>query len=123
MVEQDYLLCRAVAAIFEDGFLSKQVAMRGGTVLHKGHLAPAIFGNSGRVFLDGRSPGGTQFGHEVEDTSKHIHLRSLQPRGHARAPQDRGQSERESEPLSDRAGPDPRAQRKRRTARCSGPIV
>jgi len=41
MVEQDYLLCRAVAAIFEDRFLSKQVAMRGGTVLHKGHLAPA----------------------------------------------------------------------------------
>jgi predicted nucleotidyltransferase component of viral defense system len=41
MVEQDYLLCRAVAAIFEDEFLSKQVAMRGGTVLHKGHLAPA----------------------------------------------------------------------------------
>jgi predicted nucleotidyltransferase component of viral defense system len=41
MVEQDYLLCRAVAAIFEDDFLSKQVAMRGGTVLHKGHLAPA----------------------------------------------------------------------------------
>lgn len=24
-----------------DKFLSKQVAMRGGTVLHKGHLAPA----------------------------------------------------------------------------------
>lgn len=41
IVEQDYLLCRAVAAIFEDAFLSAQVAMRGGTVLHKGHLAPA----------------------------------------------------------------------------------
>jgi predicted nucleotidyltransferase component of viral defense system len=41
MVEQDYLLCRPVAAIFEDEFLSKQVAMRGGTVLHKGHPAPA----------------------------------------------------------------------------------
>ena len=41
MVEQDYLLCRAVEAIFEDDFLSTQVAMRGGTVLHKGHLAPA----------------------------------------------------------------------------------
>lgn len=40
-VEQDYLLCKAVAAIFEDKFLSSQVAMRGGTVLHKGHLAPA----------------------------------------------------------------------------------
>jgi predicted nucleotidyltransferase component of viral defense system len=41
MVEQDYLLCRAVEAIFEDDFLSTQVAMRGGTELYKGHLAPA----------------------------------------------------------------------------------
>jgi hypothetical protein len=41
IVEQDYLLCRAVAAISEDAFLSAQVAMRGGAVLHKGHLAPA----------------------------------------------------------------------------------
>jgi predicted nucleotidyltransferase component of viral defense system len=30
-----------VAAIFEDKFLTGQVAMRGGTVLHKAHLAPA----------------------------------------------------------------------------------
>ncbi len=41
MVEQDYLLSQAVAAIFEDKFLREQVAMRGGTVLHKGHLSPA----------------------------------------------------------------------------------
>jgi len=41
MVEQDYLLSQCVAAIFEDSFLKSQVAMRGGTVLHKGHLAPA----------------------------------------------------------------------------------
>ena len=41
MVEQDYLLCQAVAAIFEDPFLKCQLAMRGGTVLHKAHLAPA----------------------------------------------------------------------------------
>lgn len=41
MVEQDYLLSKAVAAIFEDRFLKSHVAMRGGTVLHKGHLAPA----------------------------------------------------------------------------------
>jgi predicted nucleotidyltransferase component of viral defense system len=40
-VEQDYLLCKAVATIFEDEFLSSEVAMRGGTVLHEGHLAPA----------------------------------------------------------------------------------
>lgn len=41
MVEQDYLLSQAVGAIFEDNFLTSQVAMRGGTVLHKAHLAPA----------------------------------------------------------------------------------
>ena len=42
MVEQDYLISKAVAAIFRDRYLSSQVAMRGGTVLHKGHLGPAI---------------------------------------------------------------------------------
>jgi predicted nucleotidyltransferase component of viral defense system len=41
-VEQDLLLSRAVVAIFSDDFLSDQVAMRGGTVLHKVHLAPAV---------------------------------------------------------------------------------
>ena len=41
MVEQDYIICRAVALIFKDRFLSGQLAMRGGTILHKGHLAPA----------------------------------------------------------------------------------
>ncbi len=40
-VEQDLLLTHAMAAIFSDPFLSGQVAMRGGTVLHKVHLAPA----------------------------------------------------------------------------------
>jgi predicted nucleotidyltransferase component of viral defense system len=40
-VEQDLLLCLAMRAIFEDPFLSGQVAMRGGTILHKVHLAPA----------------------------------------------------------------------------------
>jgi predicted nucleotidyltransferase component of viral defense system len=40
-VEQDLLLTRAMAAIFSDSFLAGQVAMRGGTVLHKVHLAPA----------------------------------------------------------------------------------
>lgn len=41
MVEQDYLLSRAVQLIFTDTKLKTQLAMRGGTVLHKGHLAPA----------------------------------------------------------------------------------
>jgi predicted nucleotidyltransferase component of viral defense system len=41
MVEQDYLLSQAVEVIFADPKLSKQLAMRGGTVLHKGHLKPA----------------------------------------------------------------------------------
>lgn len=30
-----------MAALFEDPFLSAQIAMRGGTLLHKAHLAPA----------------------------------------------------------------------------------
>ena len=41
-VEQDLLLSKAMAAIFSDDFLRGQVAMRGGTVLHKVHLAPAV---------------------------------------------------------------------------------
>lgn len=40
-VEQDLLLCRAMAALFNDKFLRSQIAMRGGTLLHKVHLAPA----------------------------------------------------------------------------------
>jgi predicted nucleotidyltransferase component of viral defense system len=40
-VEQDLLLCRAMVALFDDSFLSSQIAMRGGTLLHKVHLAPA----------------------------------------------------------------------------------
>ncbi len=39
-VEQDLLLCRAMAALFNDKFLRSQIAMRGGTLLHKVHLAP-----------------------------------------------------------------------------------
>ena len=39
-VEQDLLLCRAMVALFDDPFLSTQIAMRGGTLLHKVHLAP-----------------------------------------------------------------------------------
>jgi predicted nucleotidyltransferase component of viral defense system len=40
-VEQDLLLTRCMMAIFEDGFLCENLAMRGGTALHKVHLAPA----------------------------------------------------------------------------------
>ena len=40
-IEQDLLLCRAMVALFDDKFLSSQIAMRGGTLLHKVHLAPA----------------------------------------------------------------------------------
>jgi ATP-dependent Clp protease adapter protein ClpS len=40
-VEQDLLLSLSMRTIFDDPFLSAQVAMRGGTVLHKIHLAPA----------------------------------------------------------------------------------
>lgn len=40
-VEQDLILCRVMAALFNDQFLRTQIAMRGGTLLHKVHLAPA----------------------------------------------------------------------------------
>ncbi len=41
-IEQDLRLSRGVAAIFADPFLGEHLAMRGGTVLHKAHLAPAV---------------------------------------------------------------------------------
>lgn len=40
-VEQDLVLCRALAEIFEDAELAGEVALRGGTALHKLHFAPA----------------------------------------------------------------------------------
>lgn len=40
-IEQDLRLSRGVAAIFDDVVLQEHLAMRGGTVLHKAHLAPA----------------------------------------------------------------------------------
>lgn len=40
-IEQDLRLARGVAAIFSDPVLQYHLAMRGGTVLHKAHLAPA----------------------------------------------------------------------------------
>lgn len=40
-LEQDLRLSRGVAAIFSDPVLADHLAMRGGTVLHKAHLAPA----------------------------------------------------------------------------------
>lgn len=40
-IEQDLRLSRGVAAIFADPVLGAHLAMRGGTVLHKAHLAPA----------------------------------------------------------------------------------
>ena len=39
-IEQDLLLCRSMTALFNDKFLSAHIAMRGGTLLHKVHLAP-----------------------------------------------------------------------------------
>lgn len=40
-IEQDLLLCRSMVALFRDDFLRSQIAMRGGTLLHKVHLAPS----------------------------------------------------------------------------------
>lgn len=39
-VEQDLLLCRTMVALFNDDFLRTQIAMRGGTLLHKVYLPP-----------------------------------------------------------------------------------
>jgi predicted nucleotidyltransferase component of viral defense system len=40
-VEQELVLCQSMIAQFEDDFLKTQIAMRGGTLLHKVHLSPA----------------------------------------------------------------------------------
>jgi predicted nucleotidyltransferase component of viral defense system len=39
-VEQDLIICRALTAIYQNEFLSKRLAFRGGTALHKLHLSP-----------------------------------------------------------------------------------
>lgn len=39
-VEQDLIICRALTAIYQDDFLSKRLAFRGGTALHKLYLSP-----------------------------------------------------------------------------------
>ena len=40
MVEQDLIICRSLVAIFSHPVLSRQLTFRGGTALHKLHLAP-----------------------------------------------------------------------------------
>jgi predicted nucleotidyltransferase component of viral defense system len=40
-VEQDLIICRAVVEIFSEPLLAEALAFRGGTALHKLHLAPA----------------------------------------------------------------------------------
>jgi len=39
-IEQDLVICRALVAIYSDEFLSKELAFRGGTALHKLFLSP-----------------------------------------------------------------------------------
>jgi predicted nucleotidyltransferase component of viral defense system len=39
-VEQDLVICRALTAIYQDEFLSRRLAFRGGTALHKLYLSP-----------------------------------------------------------------------------------
>ena len=41
-VEQDLVICRALVAIYSDAFLSRTLAFRGGTALHKLFLAPQV---------------------------------------------------------------------------------
>ena len=40
MVEQDLIICRALVALFNDEYLAKHLAFRGGTTLHKLYLQP-----------------------------------------------------------------------------------
>lgn len=39
-IEQDLIICRALAELFNDGFLASHLAFRGGTALHKLYLSP-----------------------------------------------------------------------------------
>jgi len=58
-IEQDLLITRGVGAIFNDSFLREQVAMRGGTVLQKVHLAPAArYSEDIDLVAVGNRPGG-----------------------------------------------------------------
>jgi len=41
-VEQDLIICRALTAIYQDEFLAKRLAFRGGTALHKLYLSPQL---------------------------------------------------------------------------------
>lgn len=41
-VEQDLVIERALMVVYEDDFLRERLAFRGGTALHKLHLAPAV---------------------------------------------------------------------------------
>jgi predicted nucleotidyltransferase component of viral defense system len=57
-VEQDLLITRAMIAIFRDPFLSTQVAMRGGTMLHKIHVvAAARYSEDIDLVAVGKRPG------------------------------------------------------------------
>ena len=40
MVEQDLIICRALVTLFSDEYLTKHLAFRGGTTLHKFYLQP-----------------------------------------------------------------------------------
>ena len=41
-VEQDMVICRALVDIFSDPFLSRALAFRGGTAIHKLHFSPQV---------------------------------------------------------------------------------
>ena len=40
MIEQDLVICKALVEIFNDPFLSENLAFRGGTAIHKLFLNP-----------------------------------------------------------------------------------
>ncbi|MDR1122250.1 MAG: nucleotidyl transferase AbiEii/AbiGii toxin family protein [Dysgonamonadaceae bacterium] len=41
-IEQDLIICRALIALFNDDYLAKHLAFRGGTALHKLYLQPQL---------------------------------------------------------------------------------
>jgi hypothetical protein len=64
-VEQDLLLCRAMVALFDDAFLSSQIAMRGGTLLHKSKSS--VLGNwYALIFVPSHSQARAQVEQEIQ---------------------------------------------------------
>lgn len=67
-IAQDLRLSRAVAAILSDDILAEHLALRGGTVLHKGHMAPAARYSDGLDLVLIKSVNKSSLDHELRKT-------------------------------------------------------